>query len=384
MMMLGMRGRFSMLLVLVITGCAGVSPRPHDVSVDSLPIRERSPEEDQRLAELVDECVREVVLRHYEAAERSARSAIVLDPRCARARAVLGIVLLQRANEQEPPDLFVANQGEAETVLAERLAPEDPFVAWVRALFLGESGHLSAAAAVAEAALARSTGAPPEERAPLFGLAGTYRYELGEERAALPLLQAYVGLRPDDAAASFRIGSCLLRMSLLPTGAPETRPYLKAQRHAEQAARAFQRCVQLAPGDEDAALAVGAATLRASELAGKRGEPDLQEERLAEASAHFASTAERFLDNAEALFRVGVIEETRGRVAEARASYEAALARDDKHLGSVLNLASLRQASGDEAAAAELLRRALAIDAEKGGLLDKERQQIEAHLGKGR
>ena len=65
----------------------------------------------------------------------------------------------------------------------------------------GNAVAVPVVAAVAEAALTRTTAAPAEERAPLFGLAGRYRYELGEERAALPLLQAYVGLRPDDAAA---------------------------------------------------------------------------------------------------------------------------------------------------------------------------------------
>jgi tetratricopeptide (TPR) repeat protein len=213
----------------------------------------------------------------------------------------------------------------------------------------------------------------------LFGLAGTYRYELGEERAALPLLQAYVGLRPDDAAASFRIGMCLLRMSLLPTGAPQTQDQI-AQTHAEAAARAFQRCVRLAPGDEDAALAVGAATLRAAALSGDRGERNVQAERLGQAAAQFASVAERFLESAEAMFRLGVVEEARDRVEQARAAYEGALVRDGNHLGSVLNLAALHEAGGDDAAAVQLLRRALAIDAEKGGLSGEERRQIGSYL----
>lgn len=368
-------------LLATLSACAGVSQRPDAVRAESLPVRELSAGDEAALAGLVEACELELEQRRYDEAERSARRALAIDPRSARPRAVLGIVKLQRANEREPPDIFLANSGEADTVLAEQLAPGDAFVAWVRARFLAESGHLSAAAAAAEAALERTAGAPPEERARLLGLAGTCRYELGEERAALPLLQAYAELRPEDATASFRIGSCLMRMSLLPMGAPETEDLI-AQNHAEAAARAFARCVERAPGDEDAALAVGAATLRAAELAGGRGAQQDREQRLATAVEQFTAVAERFPSSAEARFRLGVAEEARDRIAEARAAYEAALARDEAHLGSLLNLAALLDTAGERAESAALLRRALALDPAPGGLSDKERARIEAWLAR--
>ena len=374
-----MRERSLALIGFVgLVACAGTSPRPDAVTPDSLPSRTLSVSEQERCDEYVAQCVRDVVLRRYAEAEKAAVAALELDPRNARARAVRGIVLLQVANESEPPDLFLANEGEAEVVLAEKLAPEDPFVGWVHALFLAESGHLSAAAAVAEAAIERSRGAPAEERAPLFGLAGTYRYELGEERAALPLLTAYVGLRPDDSAASFRIGSCLMRMAMLPTGPAQSRDF-NAQNRAEQAVRAFLRCVELAPGDEDAVLAAGAAMLRAAELADRQ--PGRQEEGVQlrdQALAHFRTAASRFPDNAEAMFRVGVVEELLERTEAAGRAYTEALQRDSKHLGSLLNLASLLDTEDpvQSKMAVSLLRRALETD----GLSRDERRRIEAFL----
>jgi len=367
-------------LWLACAACAGVSPRPDAVDPESLPIRTLSAADQQRLATLVEQCVRDVVLRRYSEAERGAVAALEIDPRSARARAVRGIVLLQAAKESDPPDIFLANEGEAETVMAEKLAPADPFVAWVHALFLAESGHLSAAAAVAEAGLDRTKNSSPQERAPLLGLAGTYRYELGEERAALPLLQAYVGLRPDDAAASFRIGSCLLRMSLLPTGAPGRQEQV-AQAQAEAAARAFERCVKLAPGDYDAALAIGASTMRAAELAGERGEQAEREQHLQDAAEQFRAVAERFPDNAEAWFRIGIVEETRGDRIAAGAAYEEALERDADHFGGLLNLAALLEADEDAHKRVEgLLRRALQVDQRRGGLTADERRGLEERL----
>lgn len=367
-------------LLLALAACAGVSPRPDALSPDSLPTPTVSDAARERLTKLVDQCVRDVVLRRYSEAERGAVEALEIDPRSARARAVRGIVLLQVAKEKDPADIFLANEGEAETVLAEKLAPQDPFVAWVRALFLAESGHLSAAAAVAEAAIERTRGAPPEERAPLFGLAGTYRYELGEERAALPLLRAYVGLRPDDATASFRIGSCLLRMAMLPVGPAATQDK-NAQSEAEQAARAFQRCVELAPGDEDAWLAIGAATMRAAVLAGKRALAAERERLMATALAQFRTVATRFPTNAEAMFRVGVVEEGAGRRDQAGIAYTMALERDADHLGSLLNLATLLEDERPERAKG-LLRRALDVEAGDGGLDAAERQRIAEFLAR--
>ncbi|MCR9244523.1 MAG: tetratricopeptide repeat protein [bacterium] len=381
--------RWTMSVLLGLGACAGVSPRPNDATAESLPTRTFSADELSRLAALDEVLVDQIDRRRYEAAEQSVAAALELDPRSARAHAVRAILRLERAKEQEPPDLFWLNSGEADTVLAEQLAPKDPFVARMRAQFLAGSGHVSAAAAAAEAGLERAEGAPPDKLAALYGLAGTYRYELGEERAALPLLESFVELRPDDATARFRIGSCLLRKSMLPVGPADTRLSV-AQAEAERAARSFEKCVEIAPGDEDAALAVGAAWLRASELAGDRaraaedqaaaGELVAQQAALFERAANqFTAVAARFERSAEAQFRIGVIAEMRSDPAAAAAAYEGALVRDANHLGSVLNLAAMRVDS-DAAASAELLRRALTIDRERGGLSKSERERIEKHL----
>lgn len=366
---------------MLAVACAGTSVRPETVRAEGISSVQLSADSTRDLGEHVDRAVAAVVRRRYVEAEAEAGAALEIDPRCARARAVLGMVRFQKAALVEPPDLFLAHSGEAELLLAEQIAPTDAFVGWMRAVFLAEAGHMSAAAAAAESALVRCASAPPAERAALLGIAGTYRYELGEERAALPHLQAYVGLRPDDAAASFRVGVCLLRIAEVPMG-PEPTSLLVAQRNAEGAARAFRRCEQLAPGDEDAAMAVGAAALRAAELAEQRGDEATGAERRREAEQQFRDLAARFPASAEPLFRLGVAAEARRAVADAREAYAQALQRDPDHLGSLLNLAALHEASGpaDPATVRRLLERALQVDSARAGLTEEERRSIEARL----
>lgn len=371
------RRAIAVSLPIALAACTGVSPRPDAATASELPVRELDAEQSQRLARLVEECVETVVLRRYEAAERAARAAIAIDPRCARARAVIGMVLLQEAKLVQPPDLFLTNRGDVETVLAEQLAPNDPFVGWMRAVFLAETGHMSAAAAAAEAALERSNTARPEERAALLGIAGTYRYELGEERAALPLLEEYASIRTEDAAAAFRIGSCLLRIAAVPKG---PRAEADAQLQAVYAAKEFARSFELAPGDEDAGLAVGTAWLRAAELAATRGDRAAAGQHRDAAEQQFDKVARLFLGSAEPLFRVGVTAEQRGDAEAARQAYERALERDGKHLGSLLNLAALCAAGAAPERVPALLRQALQVDAERPALTDAERREIAERL----
>lgn len=373
--------RLAAVLVFAFGACRGVSIRPEVADASTIPAVSLSADSLRELATAVDGAITAVVRRRYGEAEQQALAALAIDPRCARARSVLGMVRFQAAALSDPPDLFLANEGETEVLLALQIAPDDAFVGWIHAVFLAESGHMSAAAAAAEASLERAKDAPAIERAALLGTAGTYRYELGEERAALPHLQTYIALRPDDAAACFRIGSCLLRKAAMPLGS-KTTALEQAQRDAEAAARAFARCVELAPGDEDAALAVAAATKRAAELAAQRGEKAVAEQRLDEAVQHCQGVAERFPTNAEAMFRIGVIAEERGSFDRAGEAYSQALLRDPRHLGSLLNLAALgeRAVVVGAPAARELLLRALAVDAEVGGLTSDERRRIEARL----
>lgn len=359
-----------------LSGCASVSPQPERARAADLPHREVSDAERVEVGSLVEQAIAAVTARRYEPAAEAAEAALAIDPRAARARSVLGMVLLHRASTHDPADLRLTNQGELETVLAEQLAPEDAFVGWMRAVFLAEIGHMSAAAAAAEAAVARTAAAPPSERAALLGVAGTYRYELGEERAALPLLQAYIALRPDDAAACFRIGRCLLRTAETPLA----KELDKAQRDAEAAARAFARCAELAPGDDDAALAVGAASYRAAQIAVRRGDTAARDRLFGAAEQRFRAAAERFPALAEPWFRLAVVAEARGETAAAEAAYGEALQRDERHLGSLLNLASLATTAGDTARTNGLLERVLRVADETGALSQAEHTAIVERL----
>jgi tetratricopeptide (TPR) repeat protein len=257
-------------------------------------------------------------------------------------------------------------------------------------LFLAEAGHLSAAAEVAEATLRRAGNAPPSERSALLGIAGRYRYELGEERLALPLLQDYVSLRPDDVAARFRLGYTLLRLSshLRDESVPVL---LDARWQSEGAVAAFTRCAEQSPGDDDVHMAIATARLRAAEVQqvlGRvaRDEADRATARAAadahrqQAAAVLRAVAERFPANAEPVFRLAVLDQQRNDLAAAKAGYEQALAIDARHLGSLLNLARLCADAGEPERAATLLREALASESETARLTDDEKKRIQEFL----
>lgn len=370
--------RFSgWLAVPFLAACSAVSPDPSKATIDDLPEVTLSEADRARCDELEAAAIDAVVRRRYEQAEQLADQVLAVQPRSGRARAVLGMVRLQMAARQQPSDWRAIRQGEVEMELARQLEPKSAFVGWMHAVFLAESGHMSAAAAAAEAALERSVDAPASERAALLGTAGTYRYELGEERAARPHLEAYVGLRPDDSAAHFRLGSCLLSIAKTPQGSPP--PYGVAQAEAEAAAVAFARCFELAPGDEDAALAVATAWIRAAELADLQKRAAKDEERDAlydKARSYLQDLAKQFPSNAEVYFHLGVLASTRDQEQEAQVAYLAALDRDRNHLGSLLNLASLMVAQGELEPARSLLLRAVADERAAGGLTGDERERI--------
>lgn len=370
-----MRARRSVWILLLSSACAGVSLRPETADASRLPARELSAEQRARATDAAERAQRAVMLRRFDEARAAAAEALDLDPRHARARAVLGMVHLQRALLSEPSDVFDANRGEFELELARQLAPDDPFVGWMHAVFLAESGHLSAAAAAAEAALTRCSAAPPHERSALLGIAGTYRYELGEETAAEPHLRAYVALRPDDAAAQFRLGASLLRLASAPRG-PE--PEATARRQAREAAAAFARCFELAPGDEDAGVAVAAAHWRAAELAHAMGDAAGRSAELDHVAERLRALGERFPDSPEPWFRAALLAEARDDRTAARAAYGEALRRAPRHVPTLLNLAAMLDAEGDAAAATTLVRELLALDEGAPVLTPDERDRLRA------
>ncbi len=365
---------------VLLASCAGVAPDPESASIDDLAVVTLDADAEATLRTAEREAVAAVEQRSYAAAAQAAEDARGRAPRSARARAVLAMVALHRASEQDPIEWRGLRRGESELALAQQLAPGDALVGRMHAEFLAETGHTSAAARAAEEALERCADAPDEERAALLGVAATYRYELGEERAALPHLRAYVALRPADAAAHFRLGACLLVIARTPQGVPP--PYRRAQAEAQESARAFARCLELAPEDEDAALSIATAQLRAAELA-RLDRGRAREEREADAAAleqqalgHLRSVADSFAGSAEARFRLGVVAAQLEEQELAQASYRAALERDAEHVGSLLNLAAIESSRGERAAARALLERALAADGRLPQLSGPERRRI--------
>ncbi len=381
------------LLLIALVGC-GVSPRPERADVSTLPQRQLDAEETKELAVLVERAIAAVSVLDYEVAEAAAEEALAIDPRSARARAVLAIVTLKAATATEPSDAQAMLGGELQMRLAKLLSPDDPFVGWMHAVFLAESGHLSAAAAAAEEALPRSVDAPAAARLALLRIAGSYRYELGEERAAVPHLQEYVRLRPDDPVARYHLGGALLRLAVAPQGGTRA-SVLVAQRQAEEAARAFTRCLELMPADAEVAAAVVTAHLRAADLASERlgqipDSPDRIEEQnrlVAErdgnrqaADAALRQALERFPEAASVQFQAGVVAEAAADGALARSCYERAITMDPGHVPSLLNLADLLVRSGERSAAAGLLRQALDAPASRRELTSTERKRIEDWL----
>lgn len=373
-MMLAMSRRVWLLCLSLFAACRGVSPDPAALAARPLP--------DVTLTE----AQRAVVATHARAAtdalaawdfalaEASAEAALAIDPRTARARAVLGLCLQHRAGQRQPTDLALQNEGDGETLRAVALAPADPLVGRLRAEFLARSGHLSAAALAAEEALQRSRppsadAVPDPERTLLVAQAADHRFELGEERLARPHLRELVQLRPDDAEAWFRLGHCRLVGDDVATVAG--------------AAGAFQRCAELRPDDRVAARAVGTSHLRAAELAERLGQGPARTEQLTLAAAAFAAAADRFPDDADAVFGLGVVREAQGDAAAAQVAYGRGLEQDPDHVGCLLNQAALLAADtanpASRGGARLLLDRVLALaDAGKADLTRRERERIQA------
>jgi tetratricopeptide (TPR) repeat protein len=367
---------------VLLAACAGASPDPDAMARDSMAEVKLDPEGQRYLQRHTEGALAALAAGRYEIAEEDARLAIDLDPRAARARAVLGLCLLHRAQAHEPTDLALQNRGDGETLRAVRLQPRDPVVTWLRAAFLGSSGHLSAAAEAAEQGLGALP--PADETAPLeparvdlLAAAARYRYELGEERAARPHLAALLALRPKDAQAQFRYGMCLL-VTAEDAGA-ETGKQLVA------AADAFARAAELQPDDREAWLAVIAAHARAAEKLRKASEEEGRQAELAAAVAACDRAAEHLPQDGEPWFRKGVALEAQGETARAEQAFREALQRNDAHLGALLDLAALCAADPARRAEAEaLLRRALAAgETGKGRLQARERERIQAFLDGG-
>ena len=155
---------------------------------------------------------------------------------------------------------------------------------------------------------------------------------------------------------------------------------LVTTRAAEQAAAAFGKCYALKPRDEDAALAMSAAWLRAAELAELQSKPAERDALRARAVEHLNGLATTFPGNAEVHFRLGVLATVQQDAKAARAAYVAALARDEGHVGSLMNLAALVAAAGEVDQAKAFYARLLAAPGASIELSRRERERIEKWL----
>lgn len=374
--------RWLLTPLLLAAACAGASVEPQRASVDELPPGAESPAERAAALAEADAAVDAYRETRTDDAVRLVAAALDRDPRCGRALAVQALVRWRQAQaDATTPPLRDTNAAEAALRQALAAAPDDAFAGLALATFLGDVGHLSAAAEAAEAALARASAPARADRADLLATAAACRYELGEERAALPHLQAAVALQPDDAPLHYRLGCTLLAVAATtPDDAPTT--LLVAQRQAEAAARAFGRAFDLLPTDVAAGKAAATAWLRAADLAAAR---DVARERTAALDAATAlarALAGRLPDDPEPWWLFGVAAERGGDPAAAATAFDEALARAPDHAASLLHRATLADAAGDAALAKTLLQRALDADAARPCLDDGERKRVRARLAR--
>lgn len=349
----------AVVLLLSAAGCGGVAPDPAAMA-DDLPTARAFPPE--RIAELgarTDAALAALIAGDFERAEELAEAVLAVDPRRARARAVLAHCLMQEAIAESPPTLAPWRRAEGELRRASLLAPGDPVVARLHAAFLAADGHLSAAAERAEAGVA----ANPNDQA-LLELAARLRFDLGDERAAIPLLERFLALAPQNADAVWRLAQAHARVA-----PAEIEHDLRVARR-DAAVAAFDRYLKLAPDDPEGPLA--AATARFARLQ-ETDEPDAE---LVAAILDLYDRAAQLLPASPAPhFGRGAVLDVAGRADAARTAYRAALALDQGHVPSLLNLAANLAAAGDRAAAIPLLRRALIL-----GVTDDERTRIQSFL----
>lgn len=370
MMCTMLREHLSLACLLSLVACAGVSPAPETIAAMEHPAAALDEAGRQDLQRRTDAAVQALAGSDHERTRALAEAALELDPAAPRPRAVLGLALLRLAQQRTPPDLATQNRGDGETLAASRSAPADLVVGLLRARFLAESGHLSAAAAAGEACLKQQGMTNGADYLPLLAATAGWCHELGEERRASPWLIQLAERMPDDAAVQYRLGDNLLQIADSPS-------------MAAAGARAFAKSADRAPDDAAARLAVIACYVRAAELADKAGKAADAATMLMEATKACADAAARFPKLAEPWFRTGVVAEQSSDGAAARAAYERALQIEPAHLGALLNLAAALDASAqpaDKDAAKALWRRALARDAAEGGLKAGERTRIAARL----
>lgn len=351
-----MRFPCAMFAALLLGACQGPSRSPEDYLRDLPGERAVAPETAARAAADAEEALRAVLVGRVGEARALAERALDVDPRAAIARVAIARCLMHDAQEESPPKLALWRHAEGELLIAARLAPDRPEVHLARAELLTTDGHLSAAAEALDQGLART---PRDAR--LLREAGRLRYELGEERASGALLGRYLAEAPADADTLWMLAQIRSKLAT----SLERDKVAERQKALREAARAFHAYVELVPTDGQGWL--GEAWARAA-IGGEDAEPALKLYELA------GNLLER---SPEPWFGQGTVLEALGRTDAAVAAYRKALERDDRHVGSLLNLAALL-AKGDAAGvgeAKELCRRLTGLR-----LSPQERQAVEKFL----
>ncbi len=357
-----------------LAACSSAAP-----SVEQMAAREfaaaSSQQDEAEAVRIAVEARAQLDSGEFDDAMDEARDALDLDPRNARARAVLAAAILGGSKDETPPPFAVVCEAEGESRSALALAPKDCYVALVHARIVAASGHLSAALAAAEACLQQAVPDASADRAQLAAAAADWAFELGEDRRAIARLREHLDFDPNDARAHHRLGSSLLRIAQEPAD-------------ALAASKAFAHCAELDPKDLDAQRAVVVSRRRAMELAAKKGDAAAVGLASSDALAAALSLEQRFPKSIDGPHLQGVVYHRRRAIANAAECYQRALAIDQQHLPTLLamvDLALLSHDSEDEAPLStvnlkpgEWIRRALGADAKNGGLDEKERGTLRA------
>ncbi len=348
---------------ILLFGCLGVpvacstpGPSPAEWAAQVLPVVELDPATRAEVTALTAQAMQALNDQQPTEAASLTERVLRLDPRAARARAILGIALLAPALAESPPDLTWMERAEGELRLARRLDPEDPEVAMLYAKFLEFEGQISLAAAVIDQLIAVQPG---HLRALRHG--SRLHFELGRERRAAVLLDRLVAERPTEAAARYRLALCQESLAAaIERGDTNLDKGVDAAARAAflRAAESYRIYTRLQPRDVQGFL--GEATARFRAVIAVKNDPNRQAG-LAEVQSLLSTAARIDPTDPAPLHNRALVHAQVGDQALARADYEAALRRDKDYLPSILNLAQLLDANGEVDAARDFCRRALTL-----------------------
>ncbi|MCB9870581.1 MAG: hypothetical protein H6837_12045 [Planctomycetes bacterium] len=345
----------------VLVSCSAVGPSPAERAATEPPRREPSADQLQAIARHTQAALAALRGGDPKVARREAEAALLMLPRAGRARAILGRAMLAEALRQDdPPPLPQVEAAEGELRLALRMDPQDLEIRVLFAEFLAATGRVTHAADQLDEVLRTQ----PEHRAALRA-AARMRFELGQERAAVPLLERVLQHLPRDAETHRQLALCRYRLAEA-TAAGDVDPLPADAAAAARtaflaAAESFRKYADLAPGSVGGYLGEAAAKFAAARLLPAASAPQMRTECAAVLSI-LAAGARIGVTSPGPHHSAGVVHEHLDQTREAKQAYEQALRRDRDHVPSVLNLAALLQRTGDRLGALDFYRRALKLE----------------------